>query len=358
MGNWQDPVIWVALGGGLLLGMGLGALLFRRRNDRGVVAVEEEEAPLELACSLSHDALLVVERGQVLFANPAAERLAELHAPAPLKSTEAHLRFYDSEEKQWLTLEELIQRHRLQKGQQTSQFPQLELDPDKKTRVAVAIRSVTLQRPGERPRTRQLVSIHDAQCEKQLFDLRHLNTLTGLPNQFKAFSDITALTARGDERNRFAVIMIELDDASRLRSMLGYAEMDAILGHIARVLREMSDGERIRVYHLNYVTFMVLLQRPHSDEAIRGLVDRFQQQVQESYNLQENRQKLTFSAGVSFYPRHRPSTTSSTAPSPPWPKPRSRGGAIRSWPAAPSTSASTGTSTSTPSWRRPSPAGT
>jgi diguanylate cyclase (GGDEF)-like protein len=286
--------------------MGMGAALFRRRKAGGAAAARQEEpAPMTAACKLSHDALLVVEEGQVLFANPAAERLGEFHAPTPLKNTETHLNFYDPEEKRWLTLDALIQRHRLQKGQSTSQLSTLELDPEKRTRVTVSLRSVVVRRPGEAPRTRQLVSIHDAHCEKQLFDLRHLNTLTGLPNQFKAFSDITALTAQGDERQRFAVIMIELDDASRLRSMLGYAEMDEILGHIARVLRELSDGERIRVYHLHYVTFMVLLQRPHSDEAVQGFVERFQQQVQEHYNLQENRQKLTFSAGVSFYPRHR-----------------------------------------------------
>jgi len=302
--NWHEPLIWAGVGGGTLFGMGLGALLFRRRS-ADTASSEEGVSPLEAACSLTHDALFLVEQNRILFANPAAERLGEIHAPALVQDTEEHLKFYDTEEKQWFSLEGLLQRHRRLKTQANTHFSSLELDPEKRTKVTVDIRSVTMQPPGERPRTSQLVSIHDAHCEKQLFDLRHLNTLTGLPNQFKAFSDITMLTARGDERSQFAILMIELDDPSRLRSMLGYAEMDTILGHIARVLREMSDGERIRVYHLHYVTFMVLIQRPHGDEAIYGFMDRFQQQLQQSYSLQNNRQKLTFSTGVSFYPRHR-----------------------------------------------------
>ena len=303
MGWLNEPAVWGAVAGGSAVGIAIGRMLFSRKQP---VSDEKERQvqTLKEACRLSQDAILVIENSEVLFANPAAEKLGDIQAPTSLNALKARLEFFHPEEKRWLNLEDLIRQHQLQKGTKSTLFNMLELGREKRAQITVEIRTPDPGKGRGRSRGYHVVSIHDTSCEKQLLDLRHLNTLSGLPNQFKAYSDITAITSQGSERNRFAVIMIELDDASRLRSMLGYAEMDTIITRIAAVLREMSENSRLKIYHLNYVTFMILLQQPYSIDEIYSVIEQFQVRVQESYNVMENKQKITFSAGISLYPNH------------------------------------------------------
>jgi diguanylate cyclase (GGDEF)-like protein len=304
MGWLTDPWVWGALAAGALVGSIL-ARLFSPRPVSDCGEKEEKIRTLKEACRLSRDAILVIEKEEILFANPAAEKLGDIESGSSLKRAEEALKFYHPDEKRWLGMGDLIQRHQLRKGAETTLFKTLELGEEKRSQVAVEIRTPSSPKDSGKKRTYHIVTIHDANCEKQLLDLRHLNTLSGLPNQFKAYSDITSITSQGSERNRFAVIMIELDNASRLRSMLGYAEMDTIITHIANVLREMTENPRIQIYHLNYVNFMILLRQPHSIDEIYSVVEQFQLQVQESYNVLQNKQKLTFSAGIGLYPNQR-----------------------------------------------------
>jgi EAL domain-containing protein (putative c-di-GMP-specific phosphodiesterase class I)/GGDEF domain-containing protein len=299
-----DPLVITALLAGAVFGI-LFVRIFRKSRERGPDEKEREtNSTLKAACRLSRDALLVVDPSQkILFANPAAQKLADLPTPLPLKETENTLEFFHEDEKKWLSLEGLLQKHRLRKGSESTLFKELIFDREKRMQVEVEIRTSRYEGSGS-PKGYHVISIHDNSCEKKLFDLHHLNTLSGLPNQFKAYSDITAITAQSNDRNRFAVIMIELDDASRLRSMLGYAEMEKIITHISNVLREMRENPRVSIYHINYVNFMILLRQPNSVDEIHGLFGHFQLQVQESYNILQNKQKLTFSAGVSLYPNN------------------------------------------------------
>jgi EAL domain-containing protein (putative c-di-GMP-specific phosphodiesterase class I)/GGDEF domain-containing protein len=128
--------------------------------------------------------------------------------------------------------------------------------------------------------------------------------MTGLANRHKAFGDITALTARASSRDRFAVIMIELDDASNLRALLGYAEMDKIISSISHVLREMSNHSNIMVYHIHYVTFMIIYKEPSSPEVIYKFLTKFRKSVQEAYSLKEKKRTLNLSAGISLFPNN------------------------------------------------------
>jgi len=301
---WNDPIIvgWGALTAGTLLGLILARFLQKSRASERPPEAEEQIQTLNEACYLTNDAILIIGNGKVIFANPAAEKLGELPIPSSLKTLKEPFVFYNPEEGCWWSLEELIQYHRLQRGKESTRFKSLELGREKRAPVSVEIRTPPSPESPKREGRYQVLSIHDIHCEKQLFDLRHLNTLSGLPNQFKAYSDITSLTVQSNNRNRFAVIMIELDDASRLRSMLGYAEMDTIITRIANVLREMTATPNLRVYHLYYVTFMVLLEHPGSIDAIYSIVEQFQLRVQERYNILQNKQKITFSAGISLYP--------------------------------------------------------
>jgi len=299
----NNPIIWSTLGGGALL-WAITMRLSSRPATKELAQEREKNRHFMAACHITRDAIFVIDdEKNLLYANPAAEQLCDIKDVRTLKKIENKLEFYLSEEGKWLPLSTLLERHRLRRNSETSQFKNLEMGREKRAQVTLEIHTLP---PASRGtfRAHHVLVIHDSSCEKKLFDLHHLNTLSGLPNQYKAFSDITAMTARGSKDNRFAVMIIELDEASRLRSLMGYAEMDSIITHIANTLRQLSDNPRISVYHLHYVNFMLVLKQPESIEEIYSIFDQFQLQLQEHYNILQNKQKLTFSAGVSLFPNN------------------------------------------------------
>jgi EAL domain-containing protein (putative c-di-GMP-specific phosphodiesterase class I)/GGDEF domain-containing protein len=297
-----NPLVWSGVGAGILTGI-LGTYLLTGRRERGAAPeVEGENRPVTEICRLCKDAIIVTDHdGKVHLANPAAQHLATFENSRSLRQTEPELEFYHPDEKRWYTLEDLFLRHRLRKSTESTLFKYLELGKEKHTQVSVEIRNFSMKE-GKIRRSYYVISIHDISHEKKFFDLRHLNTLSGLPNHFMAYGDITSITSRNNDRDRFAVIMVELDDASRLRSMLGYKEIETIIDHISNALRELTENPRVSVYHFNYVTFMILLRQPHSLDEIQSLFQQFQNKVQESYGSLREKQKLTFSAGFSLYP--------------------------------------------------------
>ena len=302
--DWlNDPILWSVLTGGIFLGV-LAMRILPKSDSKELRQQQEENRHYTAACSMSRDAIFVVDdEKNLLYTNPAAERLCELKEVRSLKKIENKMEFYLPEEGKWLTLSTLFERHKLRRETETSHFNNVELGREKRAQVSLQIRTIPPTGQGIY-RPRHILAIHDTSCEKKLFDLRHLNTISGLPNQYKAFSDITALTARGGKDNRFAVMIIELDDASKLRSLMGYAEMDTIINHIANALREESEDPRVSVYHLHYVNFMIVLKQPESIDEIYSLFDQLQLHIREHYSILPNKQKLTFSAGVSLYPNN------------------------------------------------------
>jgi len=299
----NDPLVWSTLGGGVLIGV-LATRIIPKSEPRELRHIREENRYFSIACHMSRDAIFVIdEEKTLLYTNPAAERLYDLKGIRSLRKIESEMEFYLRDEEKWLKLSTLFERHRLRRNTETSHFNNLELGREKRAQVSLEIQTIPPSGQGVY-RPKYVLAIHDTSCEKKLFDLHHINTLSGLPNQYKAYSDITALTSLGKRNNRFAVIIIELDEASKLRSLMGYAEMDTIITHIANSLRELGENPRISVYHLHYVNFMIVLEQPDSIEEIYSIFDQFQLHIREHYNILQNKQKLTFSAGVSLYPNN------------------------------------------------------
>jgi len=299
----NDPIVWSTLGGGVFLGFLINRLI-PKSEPKELIQEREKNRQFKAACHMSHDAIFIIDdEKNILCTNPSAEQLCDLKETDTLKNIEKELEFYQADEGKWLSLATLLQRHRLHRSTDTTRFTGLELGREKRAQVSLEIRTL-IPEGSRRHRRHYVLIIHDTSCEKKLFDLHHRNTISGLPNQYKAYSDITSLTARNRRDNRFAVMIIELDGASKLRSLMGYAEMDSIITHIANALRELGENPRVSIYHLHYVNFMIVLEQPDSIDEIYSLFDQFQLHIQEHYNILPNKQKLTFSAGVSLYPNN------------------------------------------------------
>ena len=289
-------MMWVA---GLLI----YNTFFRKTNTAVPVQDKEKLKVLEESCNLSEDAIFVINRSfEIVYVNQAATKLASVQLKGSIVQLRDSIQFQLKDDKKWLLMEDLIQKHRIKKSSKKSIYRDVKVGGDNDMFGTVTILTIRCQHNHQ---VYDVISIHDNTFEKKLYSLHHLSPMTGLPNRHKAFGDITALTAKASPRDRFAVIMVELDDASNLRSLLGYAEMDQIINAISRVLREKAKNNRqIMVYHMHYVTFMIIYQSPSSPEAIYNFLTEFRKDVQKAYSLKEKKRTLNLSAGISLFPNN------------------------------------------------------
>ncbi len=282
--------------------VGATLLIKSRQKKRAKANLPQWIRALETACELSKDALVVVDRSRtVLYSNTAAARYIGNGSDGERKKIET-LTFNFPEEEKSLGLEQLLHQHRLKRSSEPSIYNDVILGNDEESRVLLEIGTY---REEEKGLYYDVLLLRDQSCERKLLQLHHVNPTTGLSNQFKAFGDITKLTAQESRRNRFALMMIELDNASYLRSMLGYAEMDNIITLCANALRELEKNHPlVSVYHLNYVNFMLLIRGPQNQDELYSLFRNFQLSVQETWKMRGKNEALSFSAGISVYPRH------------------------------------------------------
>ena len=276
---------------------------FFKKNTANVSIQEKEKLKvLQESCSLSEDAIFVINRThEIVYINPSATKLAAIQINGSIIQLRDVIKFKLKDENKWMPMESIVQKHRMKKSSKKSIFRDVEIGGEHSMYASITILTVKCEHNHQ---MYDILSIHDNSFEKKLYTLHHLSPMTGLSNRHKAFGDITSLTAKATQRDRFAVIMVELDDASNLRSLLGYAEMDKIISAISHVLRDKAkkNDKYMMVYHMHYVTFMVIYKNPSSPEVLYNFLTEFRKDVQKAYSLREKKRTLNISAGISLYP--------------------------------------------------------
>jgi len=166
-------------------GIAIGAFFGKKLNKSTKSdSFEEKINTLKEACHLSKDALMIINRSkEIVFANPSMRKLCDIRIMEPIKTMEETLKFCRKGEDRWLNLENLLQLHRQHGGMEKTVFREMEVEGEKRQTSTVEIQTY---RSEQTHQFYDIVVIHDQNCEKKLFDLHHLNTLSGLPNQYKA----------------------------------------------------------------------------------------------------------------------------------------------------------------------------
>ncbi len=301
----MDTTILIGSAGAAIL---IGCLIIymmmkNRKNKTRSPELEDELRSLQKACRLSRDMVLVVDRNRrIRYLNEEAEKLGPLQTGTPLSLLDKTLQIRLPEKPESLTLSELIREHREKKSLGNSSFIDARFGSDKDFSARIDIGTYRSERSRQHY---DIVLIHDQSCEQKLHHLHHLHHLSGLPNLYQASADITKITAQAGKNSTFALLMLELDNSSYLRAVLGYAEIDKIINLSANILRELASGNpRLSVYHLNYVNFMILVRDEAKEDELYSLFNTFQSRVQERYQMLNKTQNLSFSGGISLYPKH------------------------------------------------------
>ncbi len=126
--------------------------------------------------------------------------------------------------------------------------------------------------------------------------------LTGLPNRLLLMDRIKMEIAHCKrERERFALLFIDLDNFKRVNDELGHQQGDRLLVEVAQALKE-SVRESDSAARLGGDEFIVLMHGWWSRDEVDLLASRILQKLERSYQGTAGEIKVTGSIGIALYP--------------------------------------------------------
>ncbi len=147
-----------------------------------------------------------------------------------------------------------------------------------------------------------IVSIHDLSKENERASAVYRHKLTGLPNNSQAFMDLNAHFSKMHlGSKKLALVLINIDNFSQLRAIIGYEQSNIILIKFANYLMQLSNELSFSVYHTCHNNFLISIPDVKSSDEIVVLSERIQAELILFYKMEEIRLYLTASIGISIY---------------------------------------------------------
>lgn len=149
----------------------------------------------------------------------------------------------------------------------------------------------------------KIVSIQDLTKDRERALEQYNQKLTGLPNEIKAVQDLPALYSKVHvENNNVAIVLMDLDNFTRLRSVIGYEQANKVLLNFANHLKEIESNMHIKVYHTSENHFLLTLSNVSSIDEIYELVETIKTDTVAFYSKSRMSLNFSFSTGISLYP--------------------------------------------------------
>lgn len=137
--------------------------------------------------------------------------------------------------------------------------------------------------------------------EKELWALAHLDPLTGLPNR-RAFGEqaVIRLAAAQTVHQPCAAVTIDIDHFKRVNDAYGHSAGDAVLRHVAGLIKAPLRPESDLVARMGGEEFVILLPGTGA-EAAMAFAERLRRQVEEAPLTFEGQEiRTTISLGIAL----------------------------------------------------------
>jgi diguanylate cyclase (GGDEF)-like protein/PAS domain S-box-containing protein len=140
------------------------------------------------------------------------------------------------------------------------------------------------------------------QSEEQLRWLANHDTLTGLPNRLLFQEHLDALVRKGGAGERFALLLLDVDDFKRINDTLGHDAGDSLLCAFAERLRGATRADDF-VARLGGDEFAVILNGVENDAEIAAAVDLILGDLNRPHVHAGRLLDCNASIGASLFPR-------------------------------------------------------
>jgi polar amino acid transport system substrate-binding protein len=152
-------------------------------------------------------------------------------------------------------------------------------------------------------RKARVVVIRDKSSQKarEKFEQRH--KLTNLPNHIKLQKDLQSIFVKLHlNDHKIALVVMELDNFSSLRAIIGYEPTNNILVTFANYLNSISQEFSFSVYHTMHNSFVLLLNDINNETDIYSVINLIQDKLKSLYRMENSILHLTASVGIALYP--------------------------------------------------------
>lgn len=148
-----------------------------------------------------------------------------------------------------------------------------------------------------------IVAIHDLSQEYDCSETAYRHPLTKIPNQLQAKTDLSKLFSKIHlHHKKLALMLVEIDNMSQIRAMIGYEKSENILIKFAQYLEKFAQDNTFYVYHMFSDTFLLCLPViVETDEAVSA-ARALQKELRSLYRINGVPFHLTASIGICVYP--------------------------------------------------------
>jgi len=147
------------------------------------------------------------------------------------------------------------------------------------------------------------VLIRNKEVDREKKKLEERHKLTQLPNHIKLQKDLQNIFIKLHlNDHKIALAVMEIDNFSSLRAIIGYEATNNILVTFANYLNSISKDFSFSIYHTLHNSFVVLLNGINNDTDIYSLVNLIQEKLKSLYKMENSILHLTASVGLSMYP--------------------------------------------------------
>ncbi len=264
--------------------------------------VESKFEVLKKVFDVSEEAVLILsDKQEIIYANNTMIKILNLEENFINHILKSMPKIKIKEN--WIQLDELIKERVESSHKKIRTFPQVKLFIDNRHSMPINLYIDSSVVDEEYKVWWNIISVHDLTKEEERLSAAYQHKLTKLPNQLKALQDLNALYSKIHlDGKKIALLLIDIDNFSALRSIIGHEQSNEIIKKFAQYLKELASESNISVYHTFHNNFLISMSSIDSSDDVLILTKKIQNELASFYKMEDVRMLLTASIGVGIYP--------------------------------------------------------
>ena len=255
------------------------------------------------AFDISEDAILILSHNNdIEYANASMKKLLGLKDNFLLQPLPQMPKIQVKDK--WVDLDTLSNRKDVRAGGRMLSYLQVNLSLNRsKNPIPINLYLESNLLGSKHDKWCNIISIHDLRQKKEQKVIGAKHQLTGIANEIKLTHDLNALYSKIHlKEQKIALMVIDIDNFSMLRSIIGHDQMNAVLCKFASYLENASSKLDITAYHTYYNNFLVTVANLDNTEELLELSDTIQKKLASFYKMDDVKLHLTASIGIGLYP--------------------------------------------------------
>ena len=278
----------------------------RQEKKKLITTVYTHVKVFQKAFETAKDAMLILsDTYEVVYANQAMVSLLELDNNfqyQPLKNIPQI-----NTGKNWVGLDTFLESKKDRLNQKLLSFPQSMLKMIRGKEILVNVYIDALVEESKSDKKYYIITMQDLTEVKKTSEMAYQHKLTGMPNQMKAMQDIPILFSKiHTQNNKIALALMQFDNFSRLRSIVGYEQSNEVIVTFSNYLTTIVSEMNVNVYHTFDNHFLLTISNVNSIDDVKALIIQLQTKLAELYKMENTNLHLTVSVGVAIYPESGP----------------------------------------------------